>query len=158
MKKLLLIVLLLVCLVLPSNGLALEWYGNLAEDASLTFWWNTNDSSGASITRATDGTVKVERDDGTDIAAGITDTEDNPGVGVHRCVIDTSASALYTTGTDYTVWIDGTIIDGTTVNAKIGTFSIENRLDEVNTVLVEGGDATDAIEAGALEAIKTIPF
>jgi hypothetical protein len=137
LKKLLLIVVLAVCLVLPSNGLALEEHGNLAEDASFTLWWNTNGADGASITRATDGTVAVERDDGTNIAAGITDTEDNPATGVHRCVIDTSASADYATGHDYMVWVNGAVIDGVTVNAKIGVFSIENRLEDTIKLKVD---------------------
>lgn len=106
----------------------MSYQGDIDEDATLTFWWNTNAADGSSITRATDGTIKVRRDDGTDCTGtSVTDTEDTPDTGIHECKIDTSDSANYATGYDYLVWIDGAVIDGETVNACIATFSIQNR-------------------------------
>lgn len=110
--------------------------GDIAEDATIAFGWSTNDVDGSSITRATDGTIKVRRlDDGTDATGtSVTDSEDTPDTGLHECIIDTSDNANYTVGDDYTVWLDGAVIGEATVNAVLATFSIENRFDEVNTI------------------------
>ncbi len=110
-----------------------NYKGDILEDASLTFRWNTSDGSGGSITRATDGTVKVIRGDGTDCTGtSVTDSEDTPDTGIHTCTVDTSDNANYTTGNDYSVWLDGAVIDGETVNAVIAEFSIENRSASLN--------------------------
>lgn len=107
--------------------------GNYAEDAVIDFDWATNGADGASITRATNGTVAVYKGNSTtEITAGVTDTEDHDGdTGVHHCRIDTSADAAYSTGEDYTVRLKGGVIDGQTVNAPIARFSIEHRYNEV---------------------------
>ncbi len=53
------------------------YLGDFKEDSTVYFCWDTNDKSGASITRATDGTIKVYKDDGTsEGTGGITDIED----------------------------------------------------------------------------------
>ena len=105
------------------------YLGDFAEDATLHHIWNTNDSSGASITRATNGTISVYKDNGlTQSTAGITDTEDFDGLtGVHALTIDLSADAFYATGSNYSVVLSAATIDGQTVNAAIAHFSIENR-------------------------------
>ena len=105
------------------------YLGDFKEDSTLYFCWNTNDKDGASITRATNGTISVYKDDNvTQSTAGITDTEDFDGLtGVHNCKIDLSADAFYATSHDYTVVLSGAVIDGETVNAVLATFSIENR-------------------------------
>lgn len=122
--------------------------GDIAEDATITDWWNTNNAAGASITRAVDGTIKVRRDDGQDCTGGsVTDTEDTPDVGIHEVAIDTSDNANYAIGHDYVVWLDGATIDGETVNAALFSFSIENR-----TTLPKA-DAPTAIQAGAQAAL-----
>ena len=108
--------------------------GNIAEDASVSTWWETTDKNGASITRATDGTVKVDRSDGTTITAGITDTEDDPDTGLHRVDVDTSQHGDYAAGYDYSIWVDGAVVDGTIINHLIAEFSIENRFQEVDVV------------------------
>jgi len=109
------------------------YLGDIAEDATIAFVWSTYDASGASVTRATDGTIKVRRlDDGTDCTGtSVTDTEDTPDTGLHECKIDTSDNANFTTGDDYAVWLDGAVVDSQTVNAVLATFSIENRFTEV---------------------------
>ena len=105
------------------------YLGDFKEDSTLYFCWGTNNKDGASVTRATDGAIKVYKDDGTaESAAGITDTEDFDSLtGVHNCKIDLSADAFYAKGHDYSVVLVGAVIDGETVNAVLATFSIESR-------------------------------
>jgi hypothetical protein len=105
------------------------YLGDYKEDDVVYFCWSTNDKDGASITRATDGSIKVYKDDGTaESTAGITDTEDFDSItGIHNCKIDLSADAFYATGHDYSVVLVGAVIDGEIVNAVLTTFSIENR-------------------------------
>jgi len=105
------------------------YLGDFKEDSTLYFCWNTNNKDGASVTRATDGTIKVYKDDGTaESTAGIIDTEDFDSLtGVHSCKIDLSADAFYAKGHDYSVVLVGAVIDGETVNAVLATFSIESR-------------------------------
>lgn len=114
--------------------------GNLKENATASFGWDTGDVDGASITRATDGTVTVWKDGDSTAASttGVTDNEDEGGnTGLHTCVIDTS-DAFYTTGHDYQVVLLGAVIDGRTVNAALAEFSIENRFAEVDLTHILG--------------------
>ncbi|MCK4913011.1 MAG: hypothetical protein KAS69_00245 [Planctomycetes bacterium] len=105
------------------------YLGDYKKDSTIYFCWDTNDKSGASITRATNGAIKIYKADGTaESTAGITDTEDFDGIsGVHNCKIDLSSNAFYSTGNDYSVVLSGAVIDGETVNAVLATFSIQNR-------------------------------
>lgn len=105
------------------------YLGDYNEDGLVDFKWSTNDSPGGSITRATNGTVSVYKANSTtQSTAGITDTEDFDSLtGVHHCRIDLSADAFYAIGNDYQVVLSAATIDGQTVNAVIGHFSIENR-------------------------------
>jgi len=107
--------------------------GDRKEDSLLYFLWNSNSKSGASITRATNGQVRVyKNDDLAQSTAGIVDTEDFDGLtGVHCCKIDLSADAFYEVKKDYTVVLQGAVIDDETVNAVLATFSIENRAADV---------------------------
>ncbi len=122
-----------------------NYLGDIIEDATISFAWNTFDAAGASITRATNGTIFVRRqDDGTDATGtAVTDTEDTPDTGLHECVIDTSDNANFTPANDYVVWLDGAVIDGQTVNAVLATFSIANRSVGV-PVALDAGPATIA--------------
>jgi hypothetical protein len=105
------------------------YLGDFKEDETVHFIWDTNNSNGASITRATDGTVSVYKDNGVaQSVAGVTDTEDFDGLtGIHACTIDLSADVFYATGANYTVVLSAATIDGQTVNAVLAHFSIENR-------------------------------
>ena len=130
------------------------YLGDFVEDDSdVVFYWNTNDSNGASITRATDGTVKLLRDDATDCTAGaVTDTEDNPDTGIHRCVLDLSGNANCIVGHDYLVWLDGAVIDGQTVNSALAHLSIDNRPANISvdtTLAVRTSDSVFTINAGS---------
>lgn len=106
-----------------------KYIGDYKEDATLYFLWDTCDKNGAAITRSTNGTIKVYKDDSTaKSTAGITDTEDFDGItGVHLCKIDLSTDAFYVAGHDYSIVITGAVIDGENVNAVLATFSTENR-------------------------------
>jgi hypothetical protein len=114
----------------------MRYLGDYKEDSALYFCWGTNDGDGASITRATDGTIKVYKDDGTtESTSGITDTEDFDGItGVHNCKIDLSSDAFYATGHDYSVVLVGSTIDSQTVNSVLATFSIENRFSSSDLI------------------------
>jgi len=105
------------------------YLGDYNEDDMLYFLWDTVDADGASVTRATDGTVQVYKDNNVaQSVAGVTDAEDFDGLaGVHACTIDLSADAFYATGADYSVVLQGAVISGETVNAVLAHFSIENR-------------------------------
>lgn len=133
------------------------YLGDFSEDQEVVFYWNTNDGDGASITRATDGTIKVRRDDGTDCTgSSVTDNEDTPDTGIHECKIDTTDSANFAVGYDYTVWLDGAVIDGQTVNAALACFSIENRFQEVDVVKWAGTAIASVISAANLALLEDI--
>jgi hypothetical protein len=96
--------------------------------------WNSNADTGASITRATNGSIRIYKDNSVTqrtSANGITDSEDFDSVtGTHLVSIDTSDNTdvgFYVAGHDYHVMLVGAVIDGETVNAWLGSFSIENR-------------------------------
>lgn len=123
--------------------------GNRAEDSIIDFQWDSNDGDGASITRATDGTVEVYKGNSTtQSTAGVTDNEDFDGVtGRHHVRIDLSADAFYETGFDYSVVLTGATIDGQVVNPVLAHFSIENRFAEVT---VPGGVAVTSMGANVI--------
>ena len=104
------------------------YLGNYNEDDTVYFVWNTNDVGGASIKRATDGTISVYKDLGvSQSTAGVTDDDEFDGVvGIQGCTI-VLTDAFYVTGSDYAVVLSASTIDGQTVNAVIAHFSIENR-------------------------------
>lgn len=104
------------------------YLGDYTDDETVHFMWSSNDSNGASITRSTDGEVRVYRDNGvTQTTTGVTDTEDFDSLtGVHVCTIATTDS-FYETAADFTVVLQGATIDTRTVNAVLAHFSIENR-------------------------------
>jgi hypothetical protein len=114
------------------------YLGDYAEDETVYFLWSTNAADGSSITRATNGTVSVYKDNGTtQTTTGVTDTEDfDTLTGIHACTIATT-DAFYTAATDYSVVLSGATIDGKTVNAVLAHFSIQNRYmrgtDSANT-------------------------
>ena len=106
------------------------YLGNFSTSAVVDFKWNTNASSGASITRATNGTISVYKDNSTtQTTTGVTDTEDFDGLtGVHHCRITTASDGtFYSAASDFQVVLSGATIDGQTVNAVIAHFSILNR-------------------------------
>ena len=124
MRKLLWAILILACA--PWAGAA--YLGDYADDETVHFTWSSYDGDGASVTRATDGTISVYKDGGvTQSTLGVTDTEDFDSLtGIHSCDIYTTHT-FYATGADYSVVLSASTIDGNVVNAVLAEFSIQNR-------------------------------
>ncbi len=123
----------------------MTYLGNYAAGATVYFMWNSNGADGASITRATNGTVSVYKaNNTTQSVAGVTDTKDFDALtGVHHVAINTAADGtFYAAGSDFMVVLSGAIIDGKTVNAVLAHFSIQNRYPAVADV--QSGLATAA--------------
>lgn len=109
--------------------------GDYKTGSTVRFKWNTSGTDGSSITRATNGTIRVYKD-GSNVertsGAGITDTEDFDSItGVHHCDIDLSDNTdagFYAAGSDYFVVLVGAVIDGKTVNVCLAQFGIEKSM------------------------------
>jgi hypothetical protein len=113
------------------------YLGDFPVNGKVFLLWNTNDQTGASITRSTDGTLKVYKGNLTAATwitertslAGVTQTEDfDGGTGVHAVAIDLSDNTdagFYAAGNEYQVVMTAMTIDTKVVNAVIGHFSIE---------------------------------
>jgi len=108
------------------------YYGDFAEDDTVNIPFNTftsdDPSASCTITDLADADIKVHKDGSTDEIAtdGATVAINFDGVtGNHLITIDTSVHADYATGSEYQVRIEGTTVDGATINAWVGAFSIE---------------------------------
>lgn len=135
----------------------MNYLGNFAEDTIVDFMWSTNNASGASITRSTNGTISVYKGNSTtQSTAGVTDTEDFDSLtGIHHCRIDTSADAFYEVGKDYMVVLSAGVVDGQSINAVLAHFSIQNRYqDKANFQLADGAITAAKIAADAITAAK----
>jgi hypothetical protein len=111
-----------------------QYFGDFSEDQSVYIPFNTFDSNDPSasvtITNLADADIKVHKDGSATqiVTDGATVAIDFDSItGNHLITIDTSAHADYSTGSDYMVRIEGTTVDGATINAWVGSFSIENR-------------------------------
>lgn len=112
------------------------FYGNVQVGATVNIPWATNDGNGASVTRATDGTISVYKDNSaTQVTTGVTDTEDFDSLtGVHLVTIDTSTdSDFYSTGSMFHVVLSAATIDGQTVNHPIASFAIGEMIGVTST-------------------------
>ncbi|MCK4521365.1 MAG: hypothetical protein KAU20_02240 [Nanoarchaeota archaeon] len=121
--------------------------GDFKEDGAVHFKWSTADQNGASITRSTQGTVKVYKDNNTaqSSTSGITDTKDFHALtGIHACTIDLSSDAFYAHGHNYTVICQDMVVDTKAVSDVIGQFSIENRAADIRKI---NGGKTDGNNA-----------
>ena len=112
----------------------MNYVGDFLEDATVRFTFNTfdsNDPSGSvTITNLADADLHVHKDGSTTeiVTDGATIAIDFDGItGNHQVTVDSSVHADYSTGSDYEVRMEGTTVDGGTINAFIGHFSIENR-------------------------------
>ena len=108
------------------------YYGDFAEDDTVNIPFNTftsdDPSASCTITDLADADIKVHKDGSTDEIAtdGATVAINFDGVtGNHLITIDTSVHADYATGSEYAVRMEGTTVDGATINAWVGAFSIE---------------------------------
>jgi hypothetical protein len=151
-----------------------KYFGDIVEDAIIKLPWNTFNSDGASVTVTAvstdievfkDGVILTDPDAGGTVTLNV-----GTGNGSHFVTIDTSADAEYTTGSDYEAKLAGITVDSQTVNAFIGSFSIQNRYmvgtDGANTTVPDAaGTAPTAIEnrqemdsnSAQLAKIGTIP-
>lgn len=105
----------------------MNYLGDFPVNGTVHLKWSSNDADGASVTRATNGTISVYIGSSTtQLTTGVTDTEDFDGLtGVHHVAIDLSSSGTYAAGSECQVVLSGSTIDGQTVNAVLGSFSIE---------------------------------
>ena len=113
------------------------YYGDFLEDETVYIPFNTFDSNdpSASVTVtdlvATDVEVWKDGVKQSTSGAGVTVTVNiGSNNGSHLIAIDTSNTtdaSFYVTGADYQVRINGATVDGATINAFVGAFSIQNR-------------------------------
>lgn len=115
----------------------MNYVGDFVDDATVYIPFNTFDSNDPSasvtITDLAQGDVEIWKNGvvQTTPGAGVTLTL-NIGAnnGSHLIAVDTSDvtdAGWFATGNDYQARINGTTVDGATINAWVGTFSIENR-------------------------------
>jgi len=144
------------------------YYGDFAEDDTVNLPFNTFDSNDPSNSvTATDlvaSDIFVHKDgSATAITTdGASIDIDAPGVGAHMITIDTSADAAYATGSEYAVRVNGVTVDGGTVNAWIGAFSIERaggalavaKTIKAETVLILADTAVIGAAGAGLTAIN----
>ena len=140
----------------------MNYIGDFAEDSTVYIMFNTytsNDpSASCTITNFINTDVHIHKDDGLgqrNNAAGITVSVDFDGItGSHMVKIDTSdntVAGFWVVGHEYFVRIEGTTIDGATINSVVGQFSIENRHNEVDVVKWLGTAAATPTVAGVPE-------
>lgn len=140
--------------------------GDFTEDDTIYLMFNTytsdDPSASSTITNLLDTDVHIHKDDGLvprNNAAGITVSIDFDGItGSHMIKIDTSdntVAGFWVVGHDYFVRIEGTTIDGATINSVVGQFSIENRFKEVTVTSLAANVITAAsINADAITEAK----
>ena len=140
----------------------ISYLGNFGEDATVYIMFNTfssdDPSASCTITNFVNTDIHIHKDDGLtqrNNAAGITVSVDFDGItGSHMVKIDTSdntVAGFWVVGHEYFVRIEGTTIDGATINSVIGQFSIENRFNEVDVVKWLGTAAATPTVAGVPE-------
>ncbi|MCK9569326.1 hypothetical protein M0R72_10350, partial [Candidatus Pacearchaeota archaeon] len=135
-----------------------KYLGDFSPSKTVRFYFNTHDSTGASVTLADSPAITVYKDDGTDQSdTGVTLTVDfdlgtaSPGlVGLHLVEIDTSADGtFYSAGSDFSVVLTSGTVDGISVVPRaLRSFSINNRSPLRPTVADRALDVTATGEAG----------
>lgn len=145
-----------------------NYIGDFRASSTIVWFWPTSGATGASITRATNGNIRIYKGTSTterSSSAGITDTEDFDSLtGVHALTIDTSNNAdagFYAAGNDYNVVLQGAVIDSLTVNVPLFSFSIENRttpLIAANAIadVVHGRSVSNSEGTAAEHSITTL--
>ena len=116
--------------------MAVPYYGDFAEDDTVNIPFNTftsdDPSASVTITNLANTDIHIHKDAGVsprNNAAGITMSIDHDSItGNHLVTIDTNDNTVggfWVTGSEYQVRIEGTTVDGATINSWIGAFSIE---------------------------------
>lgn len=117
----------------------IPYFGDFTEDdtilipfnttsAPASAWGQTTGAASITITNLADADIKVHKDGSLTqiVTDGATVVIDFDGItGNHLITIDSSVHADYATGSEYTVRIEGATVDGATINAWVGSFSIE---------------------------------
>lgn len=143
----------------------IQQLGDFPVNAIVRFLWATNGQDGASITRGTNGSIRIYKNDSTterSSAAGITDTEDlDTQTGVHHLKIDLSDNTdagFYVAGSDYFVVLNGAVIDTKTVNVPLAQFSIGKKPENQSTVrgVVTTGATTTSIPTSSLSPAAAV--
>lgn len=136
-----------------------EYYGDFPEDyTNVQIPFNTFDSNDPSasvtITNLADSDIHVHKDGSITQAVtdGATVVINFDGItGNHMITIDTSAHAFYATGSEYAVRVEGTTVDAGTINAWVGSFSIERAGGALALIkALNDVAATDIVSAGAI--------
>lgn len=126
--------------------------GDRRAGVTLRFPFNTYAITGESITVGTNGTVKVYKNgvNTTEVTTGASFSEDFDGItGVHFAIIDTSQDGtFYAEGNDFQVMFQAATIDGKSINAWLGTFSLANRAGLMPTTAGRKLDVSSGGEAG----------
>ena len=143
----------------------ISYFGDFAEDDTVLIPFNTFDSNDPSasvtVTDLVDADIKVHKDGGTTQIAtdGATVAIDYDSItGNHLVTIDTSAHSDYATGSEYAVRVEGVTVDGGTLNAWIGAFSIERAggalavIKLIQTAVITNAAGTDV--AADIIAVK----
>ena len=116
----------------------MNYVGDYSAGSTVYIYFNTFDSNDPSasvtITNFINTDVHIHKNDDLvqrNNAAGITVDVDVDGItGSHFIKIDTADNTVadfFVSGADYFVRIEGTTVDAATINAVVGSFSIENR-------------------------------
>jgi len=143
----------------------IQQLGDFPVNDLVRFMWNTNGQDGASITRSTNGTIRIYKNNSTTertSSAGITDTEDfDAQTGVHHCQIDLSDntdSGFYVAGSVYFVVLNGATIDTKTVNACLAQFSIGKKPENQTQVrgVVDASATTTSITTSSLSPVAAV--
>ena len=143
----------------------MEYFGNFRENETVYIPFNTFNSDGASctITNFINTDVHIHKDNDLtqrNNAAGIVVSVNFDGItGSHLVEIDTSDNTVenfWEIEKDYTVRIEGTTINAQTVNMVIGTFSIENRFDEVDLVKILGNVLSETVDGYLSAGLKKL--
>jgi len=117
----------------------IPYLGDYVKDETIYVMFNTftsdDPSASCTITNLINTDVHIHKNDGLtqrNNAAGITMSVNFDGItGSHMIKIDTSddtVAGFWVAGADYFVRIEGTTVDGATINAVVSHFSIENRV------------------------------
>lgn len=129
--------------------------GDYIEDYQyLNFKFNTRTLAQVPASLSSGAVSVYKRGTTTPSTAGITLTTDYNGVtGLNDVLIDLSAAAFYESGYDYDVVLSAGAVDGiSVVGTVLAEFSIRNKY--VNVSQIEGGDATDQINAACDTAVS----
>lgn len=144
------------------------YVGDFPVNGTVQLRYDTFAIAGESITRSTNGSLRVFKD-GSDTqrssGAGITDTEDFDTLTGHHLVSldlsDNTDAGFYAAGSEYHVVLVGAVVDTKTVNKTIGSFSIQNRYQNgaIKTVdLAFNKDSTSQGPFIDIESVKGGPL